>query len=42
MKIIKVEDYTHLQIKIQAAKAGKSIKDYLQYLADTDKDRKDG
>lgn len=36
-KIIKVEDETHLQIKIQASQAGMSIKDYLQFLADKDK-----
>ena len=37
MKMLQVESDTHNQIKIQALKAGMSIKDYVQYLADKDK-----
>ena len=37
MKIIQVDDSTHHQIKIQAAKAGMSIKSYIQHIADKDK-----
>ena len=34
MKIIKVEDSTHKQIKKQALENDMSIKDYMQYMAD--------
>ena len=34
MKIIKVEDSTHKQIKKQALEKDMSNKDYMQYMAD--------
>lgn len=37
LKMLNVGEETHKQIKTQAAKAGMSIKDYIQYLADKDK-----
>ena len=37
MKMIQVEDDTHLQLKVQASKAGMSLKDYMQFLADKGK-----
>ena len=37
MKMLQVDDKTHEQIKMQALKAGMSIKEYVQYLADKDK-----
>jgi len=37
MKMLQVEEETHIQIKLQALKAGMSIKEYVQFLADKDK-----
>ena len=37
MKMIKVDDATHLLIKTKASAKGMTIKDYLQYLAENDK-----
>lgn len=37
MKMLQVEDSTHEQVKIQAARNKMSIKEYVQYLADNGK-----
>ena len=39
MKLIKVSDDTHKQIKTQAAAKGMTMIDYMKYLADMDKDK---
>ena len=38
-KMLKVYESTHIQVKTQASAKGMSIKDYVQYLADLDKDK---
>ena len=37
MKMIKVTDETHKQIKVQAAEKGLTMGDYIKFLADKDK-----
>ena len=37
MKILKVTDDTHKQVKTQAAAKGLTMIEYIQYLADLDK-----
>jgi len=37
MKMIKVKDETHRQIKVQAAEKGMTMSEYIQYLADKER-----
>ena len=37
MKVIKVEDDTHKQVKVQSAAKGMTMRAYIQYLVDKDK-----